>query len=105
MRSVMNQHIKIGDCANDSLRLRVDRLSFQCSVFSDHAVTGEHEIRRRLIRCRACIEIRAVAVCRLMLDQRTAVVLLADDFIAGTEIGNQIRPGQTCMRARLIRNP
>ena len=80
-------------------------LGEQRAVFCDQIVPGEDHVGRRLAVSCVGVEIGAKKPCRLLRDERFAVLRLADRFVAGREIRDNGCASQSVRRARRKRRP
>ena len=80
-------------------------LGKQRAVFCDQIVPGEDHVGRRLAVSCVGVEIGAKKPCRLLRDERFAVLRLADRFVAGREVRDNGCASQSVRRARGKRCP
>ena len=80
-------------------------LGKQRAVFCDQIVPGEDHVGRRLAVSCVGVEIGAQKPCRLLRDERFAVLRLADRFVAGREIRDNGCASQSVRGARRKRRP
>ena len=89
------------------LRLQGEALTLgqQFAIFIDQRVAAIDHVLRALTKARAAIYITAHGACALIAEQAEQVVVLANELIAGTEIEDDVGPGQGKMVARRCRCP
>ena len=83
-------HVNLG-----SLQLWLEREAFtldkQSAILENHGVATIHHILCRFAKATRGIDVATHGACTLLSHQRTQVVVLADEFIAGREVQDDVR--------------
>ena len=97
-------HVNIGD-GELFFERETFRRSQQTTVFSEDGSAGKDEVGTALSETRARIDVGTHIRGRLLLHQLTAVSLLANQFITGREVEDDLRTRQTELVTWRCRHP
>ena len=75
------------------------------AVFRKQVMPGKHHVRGRLPESGVGVDVTANAACRNAGNQLPPVSSLADDFVAGRQIGNKKRACEHVGQGRAVRHP